>query len=94
MRRWRFDLCKYYISHYFKIYCLKAGAGVIKVSDPGCHENTAEVCLVIKGKVRITIKDHSYKLEPNMAVRFKSLHEHWIDIVDDAKFLMIHHNFS
>lgn len=27
-----------------------------------------------------------------MAVRFKALHEHYFDIIDEAEFLLIHHN--
>lgn len=76
----------------FEIYRLKAKSGVSQTSDPGYHENTAEVCLVIKGKVRITVQDQTYELGPDMAIRFKALHQHQVEIVEDAEFLMIHHN--
>lgn len=76
----------------FEIYHLEAGAGVRKVSEPGHHENTAEVCFVISGKVRLTVHGKSHELGPDMALRFKALHEHHIDIVENARFLLIHHN--
>jgi XRE family transcriptional regulator, regulator of sulfur utilization len=76
----------------FEIYRLKAEAGIHSVSEPGRHENTAEVCLVKTGKIRITVQGESHELGPDMAVRFKALHEHRIDILEDAEFLLIHHN--
>lgn len=76
----------------FEIYHLKAGAGIHTVSEPGYHENTAEVCLVISGKVKVTVQGETHELGPDMALRFKALHEHRIDIVDDAEFFLIHHN--
>lgn len=75
----------------FEIYCLKAESGERKCYDPGYHENTAEVCLVISGKIRVTVQDESNELGPDAAIRFKALHEHRIEVVDDAEFLMIHH---
>ncbi|BBO92636.1 helix-turn-helix domain-containing protein [Desulfosarcina ovata] len=75
----------------FEIYRLEAGAGIHKVSEPGYHENTAEVCLVTAGTIRITVQGESHELGPDMAVRFKALHEHQIDILEDAEFLLIHH---
>lgn len=76
----------------FEIYRLKAGAGIQKVSEPGYHENTAEVCLVTAGKIRLTVQGEDHELTADMAVRFKALHEHRIEIVEDAEFLLIHHN--
>lgn len=76
----------------FEIYRLKAPAGVRRASEPGYHENTAEVCLVTAGKIRITVQEESHELGPDMTIRFKALHEHCIDVVEDAEFLLIHHN--
>ncbi|GAB6906458.1 Helix-turn-helix domain protein [Desulfosarcina cetonica] len=76
----------------FEIYRLKAGAGIRKISEPGYHENTAEVCLVNSGTIRITVRGESHDLGPDMAIRFKALHEHRIDILEDAEFLLMHHN--
>jgi transcriptional regulator with XRE-family HTH domain len=76
----------------FEIYRLEAGAGIHKSSEPDYHENTAEVCLVTAGKIRLTVQGELHELEADMAVRFKALHEHHIDIVEDAEFLLIHHS--
>jgi DNA-binding XRE family transcriptional regulator len=76
----------------FEIYRLKAGVGIQKVSEPRYHENTAEVCLVTAGKIRLTVQGEANELTANMAIRFKALHEHRIEILEDAEFLLIHHN--
>jgi XRE family transcriptional regulator, regulator of sulfur utilization len=77
---------------HFEIFHLKAGAGGRHVSEPGFHENTAEVCLVSAGKVRLTVQEESHELMPGMAIRYKALYEHRIDIVEDSEFFLIHHN--
>ena len=76
----------------FEVYRLRARAGVHTVSEPGYHENTAEVCQVTAGRIRITIQGVSHELGPDMAVRFKAMHEHRIDVLEDAEFLLIHHS--
>jgi mannose-6-phosphate isomerase-like protein (cupin superfamily) len=76
----------------FEVYHLKGRSGVSKASNPVLHENTAEVCLVLSGKVRVNVQNETHELGPGMAIRFKALHAHRIDIVDTAEFLLIHHN--
>ena len=76
----------------FEVYFIKAESNTRKESDPKRHENTAEICLVLSGKVIANIAGHSYELGPGMALRFKALHEHNFDIVEKAEFLLIHHN--
>ncbi|MBI4768790.1 MAG: helix-turn-helix transcriptional regulator [Deltaproteobacteria bacterium] len=77
----------------FEIYHFRAKAGQRKDSDPRFHQNTAEVCLVLSGKIKAIIRGHSYELGPDMALRFKALHEHYFDIIEDAEFLLIHHSW-
>lgn len=76
----------------FEVYYIRADAGVRKESDPERHENTAEICLVLAGKVKVTVRGQSHELGPGMALRFKALHEHHFDIIDKAEFLLIHHS--
>jgi transcriptional regulator with XRE-family HTH domain len=76
----------------FEVYWIKADSGVRKESDPQRHENTAEICLVLSGKIKVTVRDQSYELGGGMALRFKALHEHHFDIIEKAEFLLIHHN--
>jgi len=57
----------------FAIYCLEAGTGVKSVSKPHLHENTAEVCLVLSGRLRVRVMDETCELGPRMAIRFKAL---------------------
>ena len=78
----------------FEIYHIRAGADVRKEADPERHENTAEVCLVLSGKVEVTVGGQSHQLGPGMALRFKALREHHFDIIEDAEFLLIHHNLA
>ncbi|MBM4289412.1 MAG: helix-turn-helix domain-containing protein [Deltaproteobacteria bacterium] len=77
---------------HFEAYHIRAVAGVRKDSDMRLHENTAEICLVLSGKVRVTVRGKSHELGPGMALRFKALYEHHFDIVDNSEFLLIHHN--
>ena len=76
----------------FELYHLKAAAGICKVSESILHENTAEVCMVLSGRVRITIDENSSELAPGEAMRFKALHEHSLVMVEASEFLLIHHN--
>ena len=77
---------------YFEIYHIKAAAGVHKESDPKYHENTSEVCLVLSGTVKVTVGGVFHELGPGMALRFKAMQDHHFDVVDDAEFLLMHHN--
>lgn len=76
----------------FEVYCIRADAGVRKESDPEFHENTAEICLVLSGEVKVTVRGQSHVLGPGMALRFKALYEHHFDVIQKAEFLLIHHN--
>jgi transcriptional regulator with XRE-family HTH domain len=76
----------------FEVYFIQADSNTRKESDPQRHENTAEICLVLSGKVRANIAGKSYELGPGMALRFKALHAHNFDVIEKAEFLLIHHN--
>jgi XRE family transcriptional regulator, regulator of sulfur utilization len=76
----------------FEIYRIRAGTGFQKLADPKYHENTAEVCLVLSGRISIAVAGQLYELGPGMAMRFKALQEHQFNILEDADFLMMHHN--
>ena len=76
----------------FEFYHLKAAAGICKVSEPVLHENTAEVCLVVSGRVRLTIDDNATELSSGKAMRFKAIHQHSLEMVEASEFLLIHHN--
>ncbi len=76
----------------FEIYHIRAETGYRKLSDPQHHDNTSEVCLVLSGKVSVAVAGQFYELGPGMAMRFKALQEHEFNILEDAEFLMMHHN--
>ncbi len=78
----------------FEIFHLKAGADVRALSEPHVHGNTAEVCMILSGKIRLTIMDKSHELGPGDAVRFKALQDHCLEILEESEFLLIHHNMS
>lgn len=78
----------------FEIYHLKAPTAKSQLSDPQRHDNTAEVCVVLKGRLRITVGGQTHELGPGMAMRFKALHQHRLDILEASEFLLIHHNLS
>lgn len=75
----------------FEIYRLKAGKGVEKESKIQYHENTAEVCLVLSGRLRIFSGGVASEMGAGMSIRFKAIHEHRIEILEDCEFLLLHH---
>ena len=75
----------------FEAYWVAGPSGARKNADPRHHENTAEVCLVLSGRVRATVGNQSHELGPGMAIRFKALHHHFFDVLEKAEFLLIHH---
>jgi transcriptional regulator with XRE-family HTH domain len=76
----------------FEIYHIRAGVGLEYLSNPQFHENTAEVCLVLSGRVTIAVAGQIHELRSGMAMRFKALQEHRFDIIEAADFLLMHHN--
>lgn len=75
----------------FEIYHLRGPAGSRTEFDPGLHENTAEICLLLTGKLLVTVSGQSQELQPGTALRFKAIQEHQIEVLEDAEFLMMHH---
>jgi transcriptional regulator with XRE-family HTH domain len=75
----------------FEVFFIQAPAGLRKDFDPRYHENTAEVCLVLSGRLRLTVGEETRELSEGMAVRFKALHSHGFHILADAEILLIHH---
>lgn len=78
----------------FEIYHLRACAGTRAESRAELHQNTAEICMVISGKVKLFLKDKKVVLNSGEAVRFKALQEHRFEIIEDTQFLLIHHILS
>ena len=74
----------------FEMFHLRARAGIEQDSEPVFHENTSEICVVLSGTLQITVQGETHSLGPQAALRFKALHPHKIEIVEDAEFLLIH----
>ena len=75
----------------FEIFYFQSKKGRREESDPKKHENTAEVCVVITGKVKAIVGENSYILSAGMSIRFKALQEHYFVVLEDAEFILIHH---
>ncbi|WDP91945.1 MAG: helix-turn-helix transcriptional regulator [Desulfobacter sp.] len=75
----------------FEAFHLKAPKGCRSVSVPELHDHTAEICLVTSGRLRISVMGTARELGPGEALRFKALHEHELEIMEDAQLLLIHH---
>ncbi|MFZ5812086.1 MAG: helix-turn-helix domain-containing protein [Thermodesulfobacteriota bacterium] len=75
----------------FELYHLRASPGAKKRSDPTRHENTAEVCLVLAGRVKVTVAGQAHELGPGMALRFKALHDHEYEVLEKSEMVMLHH---
>jgi transcriptional regulator with XRE-family HTH domain len=74
-----------------EIFHLRGRAASHTEFDPGLHENTAEICLMLTGRLVLTVGGQAHELHAGMALRFKAIQEHRIDILEDAEFLLIHH---
>lgn len=75
----------------FEMFHIRARAGATIKSDPKFHENTAEICYVLSGKVKIMVGEQSYELSSGAVLRFKALLEHHISILESSELIMIHH---
>ena len=78
----------------FEVFHIKARTGARKLSEPQHHENTAEVCLVLAGRIKMTLAGQIHEMGPGRALRFKAMQEHRFDVIEDAEFLLIHHNWA
>ncbi|BBO78575.1 hypothetical protein DSCW_59920 [Desulfosarcina widdelii] len=75
----------------FEIFRVQAKSGAWKIAEPEHHENTAEVCLVLSGRIKMSVGGQIHELGPGMAIRFKALQEHRFDVIEEAEFLLMHH---
>ena len=75
----------------FEAYYLTAPAGSRSVSEPDLHENTAEICFVISGRVRVRVLGETTELTPGSSMRFKALLDHELEVTADAELMLIHH---
>ncbi|MEZ4550871.1 MAG: cupin domain-containing protein [Desulfobacterales bacterium] len=73
---------------------LKAEKGVRIESEFELHEDTAEVCFVLSGRLVLTVGEQEVTVMEGMAARFNALHEHRFDVVEDTEFLLIHHKIG
>ena len=74
-----------------EIFYLEASKGSRTTSEPNLHDDTAEVCMVISGRIRIKVLDDILFLSPGDSVRFKAIHDHAIEAMEDSSLIMIHH---
>ena len=75
----------------FEAYHLTAPAGSRSASVPDLHEDTAEICFVISGRVRLRVLEETRELGPGSSLRFKALHDHELEVTEDAELMLIHH---
>jgi len=74
-----------------EIFHLNAKADSHIDFDFELHEDTTEICFVLTGHLVLSVRDQPVSLKSGMAVRFDAMHEHQLNICEDAEFLMIHH---
>lgn len=75
----------------FEMIYVTAEKGVKRDFSSRWHDNTSQILMVISGHVQLTLGEQKKVVAPGMAIRFKAIHEHTFDIIDDAQFLLIHH---
>lgn len=76
----------------FELFHLHAEAGAEIQADPNLHENTAEVCYLVSGNIRITIGKESHDLHSGSTLGFKALLDHHIEIREESELIFIHHS--
>ena len=76
----------------FELFRLRAGKGAESVFEPGIHQDTDEVCLVLSGRIRLAVAGQELDLAAGDARRFRAMHEHRITVVEAAEFFLIHHH--
>ena len=76
----------------FELYHLRLQAGAETEFDPSIHENTWEVCFVLAGSLRVSVGGQHHSLTAGMALRFKALHEHHIEVLEEAEVVLIHYS--
>lgn len=74
-----------------EIFSLEASRGTRTISAPDLHDNTAEICMVISGRIKLTVLGESQTLEPGQAVRFKAIQDHELEALEDSNLILIHH---
>ncbi len=78
----------------FEMYLLRAEEGVTTEFEPGLHENTEEICLVLSGRLLLTVGDRTTELGPGSALRFRAFYEHRITAAEASDFLLMHHKID
>ncbi|MBN2583776.1 MAG: XRE family transcriptional regulator [Planctomycetes bacterium] len=53
------------------------------------HRDDYEICFVLKGKVRLTVRNSEYEITPGQAVRFDCIFEHRYDALEDAEVIHV-----
>ncbi|MBU0994583.1 MAG: helix-turn-helix domain-containing protein [Proteobacteria bacterium] len=75
----------------FEILHVTSERGVKRDFTAKWHDNTAQILMVLSGRVQLTLGDQKKIVGSGMAIRFKAIHEHTFDIMEDSEFLLIHH---
>lgn len=73
-----------------EMFVLSAPSGTVTGFEPELHGTTRETCLVVSGRVMLTVADQTFTLGPGDAVRFKALHPHHLEVLETAVLVMIH----
>lgn len=76
----------------FELFHLRLPAGVRTEFEPELHENTWELCFVLGELIRLSVGEQSHDLGAGTALRFKALHDHRIEVLEDAELIVIHYN--
>ena len=78
----------------FELHHVRAKCGTEIHAGPKAHEKNTEICLVLKGKMRLNIGDIVKEISGGNSARFNAWVEHWLEIVEDTEFVMIQFNRS
>lgn len=77
-----------------EFFHLSAEAGRTLVFETKWHEDTGEVILLLRGRLRLRVSEQEHELRPGQAIGFQALHEHSLQVLEDSELVIIHHNLT
>jgi transcriptional regulator with XRE-family HTH domain len=91
VRRARYRGKRYRLGQ-LEVFHLQALPGRVIGFDPGWHGDTGEMVLLLKGRLRLHIGGRAHDMAPGDALGFMALHEHSMEVLEEAELLIVHHS--
>ncbi len=60
------------------------------LARPEAHSDDHEICWVLKGRLKLTINQDEYTLQPGEGLQFDAVQPHTYHVLEDADLLLVH----